>query len=150
LPIVRALAQTSLRLAEIQLPSDAPPVFLLDSNRQGDGRPMRLGDFDNRSVCFTTDFPSANFLHAYGIQGVLLMQRSRILPMADLSHILRRWQDDGLKLELTRVDFPDGRLALEVERPSWYGVMFQRVLLAMGLRRAGMGGFGAFVAPSGG
>jgi hypothetical protein len=150
LPIVRALAQDSLRLAEIQLPPDAPPVFLLDSNRQGDGRPMRDGDFDNHSVCFTTDFPSANFLHAHGIEGILLMQRSRILPMSDLSHILRRWQEGGLKLELIRVDSPDGRRALEVARPSWYGVMFQRVLLAMGLKRAGMSGFGAFVAPSGG
>jgi hypothetical protein len=150
LPIANALAEGSPQLAQIGLPADAPPAFLLDSNRQGDGRPMNPGDFDNRSICFTTDFPSANFLHAQGIEKVLLVQRSRILPMEDLAHVLRRWQDGGLALERTRVDFPDGRLALEVARPSWYGTMFQRVLAAMGLRRARIGGFGAFVAAAGG
>lgn len=150
LPIVSALAESSSQLAQITLPPDAPPAFLLDSNRQGDGRPMNPGDFDNRSICFTTDFPSANFLHAHGIGRVLLVQRSRILPMSDLAHILRRWQDGGLAMEKTRVDFPDGRQPLEVTRPSWYGTMFQRALAAMGLRRARIGGFGAFVAASAG
>jgi hypothetical protein len=111
---------------------------------------MHPGNFDNRSICFTTDFPSANFLHANGIRKVLLVQRSRVVPQSDLAHILRRWQDGGLMLERTRVDFPDGRLTLQVARPSWYAAMFQRVLAAIRLRRARGGGFGAFVAAAGG
>lgn len=146
LPIVSALTHSSAKLAEITLPSDAPPAFLLDSNRHGEGRTMQPNEFDNRSICFTTDFPSANFLHAHGIQRALLVQRSRIYPLSDLAHTLRRWQDGGVTLERARVDFSEAPQPLEVARPAWYGVMFQRALAALGLRRASIGGFGAWVA----
>ena len=36
----------------------------------------------------------------------------------------------------------------EVKRPSWYRVMFQRALMAFGLRRALGGGFGAWIPDS--
>jgi hypothetical protein len=146
LPIVSALATASESLAQIVLPIDAPPVFLLDSNRHGGISRVKANDFDNRSICFTTDFPSANFLRANGIERVLLVQRSRILPLSDLAHVLRRWQDGGLRLERARMDVTEPAQPLEVARPSWYGMMFQRALAAFGFRRAGGGGFGAWVA----
>jgi hypothetical protein len=145
IPILAALEKGAAQLAQINLPPEAPPAFLLDSNRQGDGRTMLPNQFDNRAVCFTTDFPSANFLQANGIQRALLIQRSRIYPLADLAHVLRRWQDGGIALERARVDFTEPRQPFEVSKPSWYGAMFQRALMAMGLRRAGGGGFGAWV-----
>jgi hypothetical protein len=145
LPIVAALKNGTEQLAQFNLPTDAPPAFLLDSNRHGEGRTMLPNQFDNRAVCFTTDFPSANFLRASGIERVVLIQRSRIYPLSDLAHILRRWQDGGIALERARVDFTEPRQPFEVSKPSWYGMMFQRALMALGLRRAGGGGFGSWV-----
>lgn len=145
LPILSALRQGAEQLAQITLPPDAPPAFLLDANRHGGGRKMLPDEFDNRSVCFTTDFPSANFLQAHGINRALLVQKSALLPQPDVAHTLRRWQDGGMVLERIRLDFPGAPERLEVPRPTWYGAMFQRALAAVGLRRAKAGGFGAWV-----
>ncbi len=148
LPILSALREGAAQLVRTKLPFDAPPVFLLDANRRGTGRTMQPEEFDNRSVSFTTDFPSANFLASRGIQRVMLVQRDRNEPQPDLAHSLRRWQDGGIKLERLRLDLPSQPESFEVARPSWYGAMFQRVLAGIGLRRSGRGGFGAWVPES--
>jgi hypothetical protein len=148
LPIISALRNTAEQLAQLKLPLDAPPAFLLDANRSGDGRKMEPDEFDNRSISFTTDFPSANFLASHRIQRVLLVQKERVEPESDLAHTLRRWQDAGFTLERKRIDFPERPERFEVARPSWYGAMFQRVLSSIGLRRSGTGGFGAWVPES--
>ena len=109
---------------------------------------MIPGEFDNRSVSFTTDFPSANFLAAHSIKRVLLVQKQALEPRPDLAHSLRRWQDGGLTLERLRLEPLSAREPFQVSRPPWYGAMFQRALSAMGLRRAGSGGFGAWVPDS--
>ena len=147
-PIMSALGQSAEQLARTKIPSDAPPAFLLDANRQGGNLRMLPDEFDNRSVCFTTDFPSANHLITHGIKGVLLVQRERVEPQIDLAHVLRRWQDAGLPLQRMRIEQPTERERFEAKRPSWYGAMFQRVLVAFGLRRAPGGGFGAWVPES--
>jgi hypothetical protein len=144
-PIVMELRAETEQLAQGNLPLNAPPVFLLDANRQGDGRTMTPGQFDNRSVCFTTDFPSANFLHVQGIERVILVQRERTEPLRDLAHALRRWQDGGLVIERIRIDAPAEPERFEVRKPWWFGMMFQRALMAFGLRRSFGGGFGAWV-----
>lgn len=148
LPIIRALRNGAEQLAAIHIPSDAPPAFLLDANRQGDGRKMQPDAFDNRSICFTTDFPSGIYLAGHGIQHVLFVQKQRALIPADLAHLLRRWQDAGFRLERLRLDSPHNREPFEVSRPSWYGMMFQRALSALGLYRAKGGGFGDWVPDS--
>jgi hypothetical protein len=144
-PILAALKGGAEKLAQMSLPPDAPPAFLLDAGRQGDGRKIQPGDFDNRSVSFTTDFPSATFLAAHGILRVILVQKNRLEPQADLAHSLRRWQEGGLHLERLRLDVPSRSEPFEVARPTWYRAIFQRVLYQMGLRRAAGGGFGAWV-----
>jgi hypothetical protein len=144
LPVISALRQGAEGLAGLQMPSAAPPAFLLDANRQGDGRNPAPGEFDNRSVCFTTDFPSANFLLAHGFRRALLVHKRRSEPQPDLSQVLRRWQEGGLALEIVDVDSLARPERFEIARPSWYGAMFQRALLAAGLRRATGGGFGAW------
>lgn len=148
LPIVAALRAGAETLAGLQIPANAPPAFLLDSNRHGAWLRMEPDEFDNRSVCFTTDFPSANFLLAGGFQRALLVQRAGKNPQSDLAHVLRRWQEGGIALELKLLDSPAPPERLEVARPSWYGAMFQRALAAFGLRRASGGGFGAWVPES--
>lgn len=144
-PILTALQQTAPQLLSQAVPSDAPPCFLLDSRRRGDGLTVEPEQFDNRSVSFTTDFPSANFLLTHGVERVLLVQRERTEPRPDLAHTLRRWQDGGLPLERLHIENPGDRQSFEVSRPSWYGMMFQRALAAWGLRRAAGGGFGAWM-----
>jgi hypothetical protein len=85
-PIVSALSRGAEELAHLKLSADAPPAFLLDANRRGDGRKMKVGEFDNRSVSFTTDFPSANFLASQKIGRVILVQKDRQAPQTDLAH----------------------------------------------------------------
>lgn len=148
LPTISALRQGAERLAGLSIAPDAPPAFLLDENRQGDGCTMLPDEFDNRSVCFTTDFPSANFLLAQGVQRALLVQKARLTLQSDLAHVLCRWQEGGIALEIVRVDIPAQRERLEIPKPSWYGAMFQRALMALGLRRARGGGFGAWIPES--
>jgi hypothetical protein len=147
-PIVSALRQGAGQLAALKVPLEAPPAFLLDANRQGAGVRMLPDEFDNRSVCFTTDFPSANYLTTHGIKGVLLVQRERVEPQTDLAHVLCRWQDAGLPLQRMRIEQAIDRERFEVKRPSWYRAMFQRALVAFGLRRAPGGGFGAWIPES--
>jgi hypothetical protein len=148
LPIIMALRQSAEELARINIAPDAPPAFLLDANRHGGGSQILPGQFDNRSVCFMTDFPSANFLLSRGIERALLVQRESLEPLDDLAHVLRRWQDGGLKLERIQIGSSAKREPFEVRGPSWYGAMYQRVLLALGLRRARGGGFGAWMPQS--
>jgi hypothetical protein len=146
LPIIAVLQEGAKRLVQLPLASDAPPAFLLDGNRQGARYRMAAGEFDNRSICFTTDFPSANFLQAHGFRRALLVQKGGLEPQPDLAHVLRRWEDGGVAPEVVRVDdIPAKAARLAVPRPAWYGAMFQRALAAVGLRRAFGGGFGAWI-----
>jgi hypothetical protein len=145
LPIVRALCDGAAKIAGLQIFRDAPPAFLLDARRHGTAQTMPVGSFDNRSVCYTTDFPSANFLLAAGIQKILLVQTAELEPLWDLAHVLRRWQDGGIKLERIRLEPLSQPEPFTVSRPSWFRAMFARVLIGLGLRRAGGGGYGAWV-----
>ncbi len=148
MPQLSALRTGAEQLAKLSLPLKAPPVFLLDANRSGNGRKMEADEFDNRSISFTTDFPSGNFLTSHGIQRVILVQRDRVEPQSDLAHTLRRWQDAGITLKRKRIELPEPLEAFEIPRPSWYGAMFQRALAAVGFRRSGSGGFGAWMPDS--
>src|SRR5215510_14217757 len=98
LSIISALRTGTKLLAQLTLPPDAPPAFLLDANRKGT-RKMIPDEFDNRSVSFTTDFPSANFLASQSIQRVLLVQKQVLEPQPDLAQTLRRWRDGRLPLD---------------------------------------------------
>jgi len=143
--ILDALQSEAERLRVLNLPYEAPPAFLLDANRRGEGQLASPGRFDNRSISFTTDFPSATFLMANWIQRVVLVQSGRDLPQPDLAHTLRRWQEGGIQIALKRVDYPDGPRPIDVQKPSAFGLLWQRALGALGLRRHGLGGFGGFV-----
>ena len=143
-PIICALVKGIGVLDTLDLPEDAPPVFLLDANRHGsDSVPPDL--FDNRSICFTTDFPTANFLLAHNIERMVLVQKYRAEPKSDLSHVFRRWQDGGLQLARVGIAEPTQPETFHVRRPAWFGAMFQRALAAVGLRRNSAGGFGAWM-----
>ncbi|MBA4147277.1 MAG: hypothetical protein H0X66_04115 [Verrucomicrobia bacterium] len=134
------------RLLETHLPPNAPPAFLLDSNRAGAISPTP-GKFDNRSVVFPQDFPSANFLLSHGIRRVLLFQRGGMhRPASDLAHVLLRWQD--AKIELFSYD-RDRSVSmaepLKVIPPSNFKMLWQRAIAMIGLRRSSAGGFGSVI-----
>ncbi len=139
-----ALERLTPELARLALPDTAPPAFLLDQNRGGSGSAPPPESFDNRSVSFTTDFPSAKFLSAAGIGRVVLLQDTPHIQ-ADLAHTLRRWQEAGLVLEFLSPLTAELPMSLSIPRPSWFGFAWQRVLIAVGLRRYLAGGFGGWV-----
>jgi hypothetical protein len=149
-PIMAALWHGAPRLEAVSLPPTAPPAFLLDADRRGGGRKPLAGCFDNRSVSFTTDFPSANFLLAHCFRRVLLVQTGGDQPQADLAHTLRWWQEAGIAIELKRLDTPALPTPVAVGRPSWFGGLWYRVWTLLGLTRNELGGFGGLIGESGG
>jgi hypothetical protein len=129
----------------MEIPADAPPAFLLDSKRLGDGRSPPPGIYDNRWTVLPQDFPSAAKLREHGIAAVLLWQRENAQPADDLAHVLRRWQDAGLDIYLEYGDLPSPPVPLTVHRPSRYKSILHRLFVLAGLRRNSAGGFGSIV-----
>ena len=143
--VVQALRDATPELAKAQLPEDAPPVFMLDANRRRAVGPGLPGSFDNRSISFPTDFPSANFLMGCGIQRAIVVTPDRDQIEADLVHTLRQWQDSGLQIELKRLDQSEPPRAIVLEKPTWYRSMFYRAIELLDFRKALLGGFGGVV-----
>ncbi len=106
--------------------------------------PPKPGAFDNRWVVFPQDFPSATYLRARGITEVLLLHEGREAA-EDLAHVLRRWQENGLRMQ-SAAPLERGRISdLVVKRPSGFRRAWYRVIAAAGLRRNNAGGFGGVI-----
>lgn len=143
-PIMAALAAGAMAPALVALPAEAPAAFLIDAGRNTPGIRARPGDFDNRSLVFPQDFPSARFLREHGIDSVVWLSQSE-RPANDLVHVLLRWQDAGLALLRLNVGDPISLHPLTVRRPRFYRTWWYRALVMLGFRRSGAGGFGAVV-----
>ncbi|MCC6407076.1 MAG: hypothetical protein IT453_07915 [Planctomycetes bacterium] len=131
-------------LAAARLLRDAAPAFVLDA-RRGQGGPKPLM-FDNRWRVFAQDFPSANVLLSRGIRSVVLVQAGTNSPSIDLAHVLLRWQTAGLSIQAVDLASTSPAPApIRVAKPAWYGALFQRLLVTIGLRRNSAGGFGEVV-----
>ncbi|WP_020621196.1 hypothetical protein [Paenibacillus daejeonensis] len=134
--LVKALYHGAELLGGLGLSPTAPPVFLLDSNRmQGTGR--RPGQFDNRWCVLPQDMPSAAFLRKQGIERVILRANT---VENDLSHILKRYQEQGIKIYQSR----GGETPKEttITKPPLYRTIGYRLKALMGLTRNSAGGFG--------
>jgi hypothetical protein len=138
-PIMKVLVDGAAGLAS--LPPGAPPAFLLDADRMGRGRRRELGNFDNRSVCFPTDFPSATTLRSSGIRRAVLIHSGSARPAIDLAETLVQWQEQGIGFFLARVDTGDPAKPRTVHRPSWFQRLFH-VLERRQLFRNASGVFG--------
>ena len=142
-----ALAAGAERLKGIAISDSAPPVFMLDSGRMGNGikgesagKIGRVrGMYDNRWVVFLQDFPSAEYLLKHGIRRVVL--RSDELRN-DLAHVLYGWQKKGVKVAFCAT-YREGASAFEVKKPSHFQSMRYRLRVSAGLSRNAAGGFGA-------
>ena len=142
--IERALLVGAEELPGLRFRDDAPPAFLLDSDRMK-GPPPKPGRFDNRWLVFPQDFPSATYLRSRGIGRVLVVQEKEGAPGEDLAHVLRRWQLGGIELAATTPEGADRQRPLHVAAPSLFRRAWHRVMATMGLRRSNVGGFGAIV-----
>jgi hypothetical protein len=142
-PIIAALSMATPDLDKMNLRYDAPPVFLLDSQRRiGTEIHPSPGMFDNRSVSLPTDFPSASRMLSMGIKRVVLVQETAMEPQVDLSHTLLRWQQARIEIQALALSTQLGRQTITVRKPSRYGMLWQRMLATIGLRRNPLGGFG--------
>lgn len=141
---VAALVRGAQDLMAARLPDDAPPVFLIDSNRRGEpAMKASPGMYDNRWVVFPQDFPSASFLLSQGIRTAILLQTTMRPPQTDLAHVLLRWKEAGIRI-LAADHGSDLRVApVDVPKPSRFRLAWARMMAMFGLRRNSAGGFGA-------
>ena len=143
--ILAALVRGADRLRALHLPPEAPPAFLLDRWRKGRGRPVGPAMFDNRSVLFVTDVPSAALLAARGIRQAIVVLGLDGPFQPDLDHVLRSWRRDGLELALKALDRPGPPRPLDLRRPNPLAGLWIRFAAWIGLRRNERGEFGDFV-----
>ena len=143
LGLVDALGAGSQVLRGITIGRDAPPAFLIDARRKGTTGPPAEGSYDNRWVILPQDLPSATLLRSRGIREVTLIVSEMTAPAEDLAHVLRRWQEEGLRLRL--VDLTAGKIEenLTVTAPRFFRRLWYAALATMGLHRSDVGGFGS-------
>ncbi|MCL2358457.1 hypothetical protein [Candidatus Bathycorpusculum sp.] len=137
--IAEALQEGADMLSSLNIRADAPPVFLLDSNRMT-GQGKQPGKYDNRWCVFPQDMPSASFLLKNGIQKIIV-RSTRI--QEDLAHILLRYQNQGINIFLCSND--EILKEIKVSKPSLFMSFFYRFKVTLGLSRNATGGFGAVI-----
>ena len=144
-PVVEALWFGAQRMKRIRLPVDCAPAFLLDSRRRTGEGSATAGRFDNRSVSFPTDFPSASFLQSQQIRHAVLVQFEGGQPQSDLAHTLLRWQEGGIAVSSVALNTSPAPVPIRVIKPSYFRWIWYRLLATFGLRRHQLGGFGGLI-----
>lgn len=144
-PIAHALVAGAELLKLRTIAAGAPPAFLLDSRRRGEGVPLKPGVYDNRWVTLPQDFPSGALLVSRGFRSATLLQRGSLTVPSDLAHVLRRWQDHGVVLRV--IDVATGQVAdaVTVPKPSGFRLAWYAMVALLGLRRSNVGGFGSAI-----
>jgi hypothetical protein len=144
-PIEHALGAGAAVLRRLTISPEARPAFLLDSDRGNVIGAAEPGRYDNRWIVLPQDVPSGPTLLAQGIKDVLVIAARATLPDQDLTYVLLRWREAGLRIRGLSLETGaiDEDLALTVPssmRRLWYGA-----IALMGLRRSNVGGFGSLV-----
>ena len=99
-------------LKKIEINKDAPPVFLLDTNRLNRYK-MNLSVFDNSWDIYDQDMPSAEYLLESGIKKIIV--RSKKVEK-DLSKILYKYQKRGIKILHTQ-GYEEPKI-IKIKRPA--------------------------------
>jgi hypothetical protein len=145
-PILSALVRGADRVRANPPPADAPPAFLIDADRQTARRDLAPGAFDNRSVVFVTDFPSAALLTRHGITRAVLVRQQPGPIGEDLTHSLQLWHRGGVTLAQKRLSEPGPPVPLTLPKARWWTGLGRRLLaLLPGAGRNAAGEFGTFV-----
>lgn len=137
--IIYSLMWGAHELNQVELAPNAPPVFLLDSNRLNASL-KEPGAFDNRWCVFPQDMPSAEFLKENGIQNILLYS---VGTENDLDHILYRYYKNGLSIY--NLDHNQKMQPANIHQPHNFKNFFYRAGVLIGLRKNAAGGFGAYI-----
>ena len=148
-PILGAVVRESSTLHKLKLPLNSPLAFLLDSDRRIAKTDIVPGVFDNRSVCFTTDFPSAAFLIEHGVNSVVVVQETATFA-PDLLPVLIAWQQGGIKVFRKLYQDTEPPAAVVVQKPSFLSRIWFRLSVALGFHRGELGAFGEIVPASSG
>ena len=143
--IERALGAGAAVLRRLTLAQEARPAFLLDADRGSVIGAAEPGRYDNRWIVLPQDVPSGTALLARGIKEIMVIQARATTPDQDLTYVLLRWQEAGLKIRALGLETGEVNEALSLAAPSrmrrlWYGA-----IALMGLRRSNAGGFGSLV-----
>lgn len=132
-------------LALININSDAPPVFMLDSRRLDKWYGEKYGLYDNRWSVFPQDFPSAAFIITQGITKVIV--RAQYLS-TDLTYVLYNYQQRGIQIYICG---DNGNIVeTTVYKPLGIKSFFHRFLVTLRLKRNSAGGFGGKIPESSG
>ncbi|HEV7402816.1 MAG TPA: hypothetical protein VGO11_07825 [Chthoniobacteraceae bacterium] len=145
--ILAALADASPALAALTLPITAPPAFLLDEWRHSDF--LGEGQFDNRSLSFASDFPSAALLLGAGISHVLLVREASLTPQSDLAPTLYAWQQAGIAISAVALMKDEVPQPIQVSKPSFFNWLFLKLIAPLQLEGNARRGYGGFVPHSG-
>ena len=127
-------------LKDISLKQEAPPVFLLDSDRYKATLPGP-GSFDNRWRLVPADMPSADFLAGQSICKVVVMPEK---IQHDLVHVLFRYKEAGIEI-LTMNPETHVITPAVLSKPPHYKSIFHRLHTFWGLLRNTAGGFGGMI-----
>lgn len=95
--IESALAWGVLELEQTEIASDAPPAFLLDSNRLHRFK-MSISVFDNSWDIYDQDMPSADYFLENGIDRIIVRGRK---IQKDVKKILYKFQQKGISIFFT-------------------------------------------------
>jgi hypothetical protein len=141
--VMKELRDCANALRDLEIPPDAPPVFILDSRRNAPGYSPRPKTYDNRWLVFPQDFPSGNYMFARGIRRTVVITRDSGIK-DDMLHVLRRWQEAGVRILLgSALGGPP--VETDVPKPSRFKAAWYRLLVAAGLKKNSAGGFGGFI-----
>lgn len=91
------LIKGALELQKMQIDNNAPPAFLLDSNRMNRYK-MNQSVFDNSWDIYAQDLPSAEYFLKNGINKIIVRGES---IQRDLQKILYSFQQKGITIYLT-------------------------------------------------
>lgn len=92
--IVAGLIWGIKELEKINLDDNAPPVFLLDTNRMNRFK-MNISVFDNSWDIYNQDIPSAEFFIKNGINKIIVRGKKM---QTDLKKILYNFQKKGIRI----------------------------------------------------
>ena len=150
-PIQFAMAHCVERLKWLTISPNAPPAFLIDSRRLAVGVKRPVGSYDNRWVVLPQDFPSGALLASRGIRSAVVLQRSSdgMFIADDLRHVVRRWQEQGIRIDVAEIDTKKIE-TVNVPAPSSFRRAWYVAMALFGLRRSNVGGFGSIVPQEGG
>jgi hypothetical protein len=148
--IQSAVVTGAATLQSITTREQAPPAFLIDSDRIKGAIPPSPGAFDNRWVLFPQDFPSGTFLSSRNIDQMIVVQAAPMPLQDDLKAILYRWKKANVEIlgkTLNATGELPGKLNLGFRGlggfVTWWIVSL--ALMRIGSRRNNVGGFGSMI-----